>query len=68
MTLIILEGKREVKGVDSLSSIDTDIEVASSDSIDESFVFIFWIDDDDIMSEHETTKYLEFYSKRFTTS
>ena len=68
MALVILEGEWEVKWIDSLSSVDTDIEIAATDSIDESFVFVFRIDDDDIMSEHETTEYLEFYSERFTSS
>lgn len=68
MTLIILEGEWEIKRIDSLSSINTDIEIAPADSIDERFVFIFRIDDDDIMSEHEATEYLEFHCKRFTSS
>jgi hypothetical protein len=68
VALIVLEWEWEVKWIDSLSSIDTDIEIAASDSIHESFVFIFWVDDDDIMTEHETTQYLEFYRKRFTSS
>lgn len=68
MTLIILEWEWEIKWIDSLSRIDTDIEIASSYSIDESLVFVFGIDDDDIMSEHETTEYLEFDSERFTSS
>lgn len=68
MALIILEGEWEVKWIDSLSSIDTDIEITTSNSIHESLIFVFWIDDYDIMSEHETTEYLEFYSKRLTSS
>lgn len=68
MALIVLEGEWEVKWIDSLCCIDTDIEIASPYSIHESFVFVFWIDDDDIVSEHEATEYLEFYSKRLTSS
>jgi hypothetical protein len=68
MTFIILEWKREVKRVDTLSRIDAHIEITSSHSIHESFVFIFRIDDDDIVAEHETTEYFEFYCKRFTAS
>lgn len=68
MALVIFERKREVKRIDSLCRIDTDIEVASTDSVDEIFVFVFWIDDDDIVTEHERTEYFEFYSKRFTSS
>ena len=68
MALVVLEGEWEVKWIDSLCRIDTDIEIASSDGVDECFVFVFWIDDDDIMSEHEATEYLELHGKRFTSS
>ena len=68
MALVILEGEREVKWIDSLSSVDTDIEITTSNSIHESLVFVFRIDDDDIMSEHEATEYLELHGKRFTSS
>ena len=68
MTFVILKWKREVKRIDTLSSIDTDIEIASSDSIHKGFVFIFRIDDDNVMTEHETTQDFEFYCKRFTAS
>ncbi len=68
MALIILERERKIKRIDSLSSVDTDIEVATADSIDESFVFIFWINHDNIMSEHETTENFELHSERLTSS
>lgn len=68
MTLIVLERKRKVKWIDSLSRIDTDIEIASANSIDERLVFVFRIDDDNIMTEHETTENLELNRKRFTAS
>lgn len=68
MAFIILEGKGKIKRIDTLSGVDADIEITSSDSIHEGFVFVFWIDDDNIMAEHETTEDFEFYCKRFTTS
>lgn len=68
MTLVILEGEREIKGIDSLCSIDTNIEITPSNSIDERLVFIFGIDYYYIMSEHEATEYLEFDGKGFTSA
>lgn len=68
MALVIFERKREVKRIDSLGRIDTDIEVASTDSIDEIFVFVLWIDDDDIVTKHERTEDLKLHCKRFTAS
>jgi hypothetical protein len=68
VAFIVFEWEWEIKWIDSLSCIDTDIEIAPSDSINEIFVFIFRIYDDHIMTEHETTEYLEFDGKWFTSS
>ena len=63
MTFVVLEGERKVKRIDTLCCIDTDVEIATTNSIDERLVFVFWIDDDDVSSEHETTKYFELHCK-----
>jgi hypothetical protein len=68
MAFVIFEWEGEVKRIDTLSSIDADIEVTSSNSVHESLVFVFGIDDDNIVTEHETTEDFEFYRKRFTAS
>lgn len=68
MALVILEGERQIERVDALRRVDADIEIASSDGIDQRFVFVFGIDDDDIMAEHEAAEYLELHGKGFTSS
>lgn len=68
MTLVVFERKRQIKWIDTLCRIDTHIEVAPSDRIDERFVFVFRIYDDHIMTEHERSEYLELDGKRFTSS
>lgn len=59
----ILQSSWEVEGIDPFIGIEIDIEIGTSDRIDESFVFIFWIEDDHVRSHHERTQYFEFYGK-----
>jgi hypothetical protein len=59
----IFEGTGKVKRVDTLIRVQVDIEVCPSHSIHERTIFVFWIEDDHISTEHEGTEYFELHSK-----
>lgn len=68
MSISILEGAREVKRINTLIRVEVDIEVGTSDRIDQCLVLILWIEDNHIRSEHECTQYFELDGKRFSSS
>ncbi len=68
MSISILECSWKVERIDTLIGIQIDVEVGSSDGIDECFVLIFRIEDDDVRPEHESTENLELDGKRLSSS
>ncbi len=68
MRLCIFKCTWKIEWIDMLIRIEIDIEVCSSYGIYKCTIFIFWVKDDHISSEHESTKNFEFYSKRFSSS
>lgn len=66
MSIRILEGSREIEGIDPFVGVEIDIEIRPPNSIDEGLVFILRIEDDHVRSEHECSKNLELHGKRFS--
>lgn len=63
MSISILQSSWEVEWIDPLIGIEIDIEIGPSDRIDESLIFIFWIEDDHVRSHHERTEDFELHGK-----
>lgn len=68
MRLLIFESFWQIKWIETLSSVEIDIDIPPSDRIDEWFVLVFGVDHDHIYAEHHRPKYLQLDRKGLSSS
>ncbi len=66
ISVFAINDTREIEGINADIGVEAEADITAADSVTETLVFVFGIDDDNFGADHHGAKSFEFDSKRFT--